>query len=225
MNHRVVYECAPPRRRIKPAAVLTPAIALLVAAIVVGEWACAPHVAQGPRPTASASFVATATAAPLAQQASAPQPAAAGSGSMQPATLSQLDPKLADALRAEAREDALRRLRAERDSAAAEAAEHAFPVRDRMEMSSTKYCLKGQMRTGVHTRDGMAAGDPRVLPLGSVVRVTHPDGRLIGIFVIMDTGGAIKGNKIDLYVDSCREAEDWGRRPVVAEVLDTGIRS
>jgi 3D (Asp-Asp-Asp) domain-containing protein len=93
-----------------------------------------------------------------------------------------------------------------------------------MEMSSTMYCLKGQMRTGVRTRDGMAAGDPRVLPLGSVVRVSRPSGELIGIFVIMDTGGAIRGNKIDLYVDSCHEAERWGRHPVVAEVLDIGKR-
>ncbi|HEX2080436.1 MAG TPA: 3D domain-containing protein [Longimicrobium sp.] len=97
-----------------------------------------------------------------------------------------------------------------------------FPVQRRLEMRSTAYCLRGTMRTGVRVRDGMAAGDPSVLPLGSVVRVTHPDGRLIGIFVIMDTGGAVRGNKIDLWFDSCREATDWGIRPVIAEVLDIG---
>jgi 3D (Asp-Asp-Asp) domain-containing protein len=95
-------------------------------------------------------------------------------------------------------------------------------VRDRMEMSSTGYCLRGLMRTGVRTRDGMAAADPRVIPLGSVIRVSHPDGRPIGVFVVMDTGGAIRGNKIDIYMDSCREALDWGRRPVVTEVLSVG---
>jgi 3D (Asp-Asp-Asp) domain-containing protein len=98
----------------------------------------------------------------------------------------------------------------------------AFPVSRRLEMRSTAYCLRGNMRTGVRVRDGMAAGDPNVLPLGSVVRVSHPDGRLIGIFVIMDTGGAVRGNKIDLWFDSCREASDWGIRRVVAEVLDIG---
>ena len=98
----------------------------------------------------------------------------------------------------------------------------AFPVSRRLEMRSTAYCLRGTMRTGVRVRDGMAAGDPNVLPLGSVVRVSHPDGRLIGIFVIMDTGGAIRGNKIDLWFDNCREALDWGIRSVVAEVLDIG---
>lgn len=102
------------------------------------------------------------------------------------------------------------------------ASREAFPVQRRLEMRSTAYCLRGTMRTGVRVRDGMAAGDPSVLPLGSVVRVSHPDGRLIGIFVIMDTGGAIHGNKIDLWFDSCREASDWGIRSVVAEVLDIG---
>jgi 3D (Asp-Asp-Asp) domain-containing protein len=97
-----------------------------------------------------------------------------------------------------------------------------FPVQRTLQMRSTAYCLRGNMRTGVRVRDGMAAGDPSVLPLGSVVRVSHPDGRLIGIFVIMDTGGAVRGNKIDLWFDSCREATDWGIRNVVAEVLDIG---
>ena len=95
-------------------------------------------------------------------------------------------------------------------------------VERRVEMRSTAYCLRGTTRTGVRVRDGIAAGDPNVLPLGSVVRVSHTDGRLIGVFVIMDTGGAVRGNKIDLWFDSCREASDWGIRSVVAEVLDIG---
>jgi 3D (Asp-Asp-Asp) domain-containing protein len=95
-------------------------------------------------------------------------------------------------------------------------------VARRIEMRSTGYCLRGSMRTGVRTRNGMAATDPTVIPLGSVIRVSHPDGRLIGLFVAMDTGGAIRGNKIDLYMESCREALDWGIRPVVAEVIQIG---
>jgi 3D (Asp-Asp-Asp) domain-containing protein len=98
----------------------------------------------------------------------------------------------------------------------------AVPVSRRVQMRSTAYCLRGTMRTGVRVRDGMAAGDPSVLPLGSVIRVSHTDGRPIGVFVIMDTGGAVRGNKIDLWFDSCREASDWGTRPVVVEVLDIG---
>jgi 3D (Asp-Asp-Asp) domain-containing protein len=95
-------------------------------------------------------------------------------------------------------------------------------VERRVEMRSTAYCLRGTTRTGVRVRDGIAAGDPNVLPLGSVVRVSHTDGRLIGVFVILDTGGAVRGNKIDLWFSSCTEAEDWGIRPVITEVLEIG---
>lgn len=225
MIDRVVYEPEPRRRRVVPAKVVTPTVVLLFAAAAVGEWACAPRVRPAAGPSAgSASFVSAAQAAvlspPQQQQPAQPQPASAPAADAQPGTLAQLDAQLVARMRQQITDEVTAASREREARAAAE----AFPVRQRMEMSSTMYCLKGQMRTGVRTRDGMAAGDPSVLPLGSVVRVTRPSGELIGIFVIMDTGGAIHGNKIDLYVDSCREAEDWGRHPVVAEVLDIGKR-
>lgn len=98
----------------------------------------------------------------------------------------------------------------------------AMGVARRLEMRATGYCLRGSMRTGVRTRDGMMATDPSVIPLGSVARVSLPDGRLVGLFVAMDTGGAIRGNKIDLYMESCREALDWGIQRVVVEVIQIG---
>jgi 3D (Asp-Asp-Asp) domain-containing protein len=219
VNRRVVQQPeAPRRKRVAPAKVVTPALALVLAAVALGEWACAPRIqARGVEPrTATASLVAQAVAAPLARQEDPPQ---ASPQTTQPATLAQLDGQLAT-LRGPSDAEVERRIR-EREARAAAA---AFPVSSRIEMSSTMYCLKGHMRTGVRTRDGMAAGDPGVLPLGSVVRVSRPSGEPIGIFVIMDTGGAIRGNKIDLYVDSCAEAERWGRHPVVAEVLDIGMQ-
>lgn len=51
------------------------------------------------------------------------------------------------------------------------------------------------------------AADPDVLPLGTRVYI---DG--IGERVVQDTGGAIKGRKIDLAVESHREALAWGRK-------------
>ena len=220
MIHRVVFPEQPRRRRVAPVKVAAPALVLVLGAVALGEWACAPRAGQmGPQ--ATNALVAQAAAAPLPQQ-TPPQPAAQQepAPAPQPATLAQLDAQMATAMRGVAPEEVDRRVREGAERAAAE----AFPVEARMDMSSTMYCLKGQMRTGVRTRDGMAAGDPRVLPLGSVVRVSRPSGELIGLFVIMDTGGAIRGNKIDLYVDSCREAERWGRHPVVVEVLDIGKR-
>lgn len=177
----------------------TAAAGIVLLAGTVGVWACAPRAAVAPAPPAPAAYIPAATAA-------AAEPS--------PELLRSIEARI--------------RARVEAEHRAQHAAERARPasagveVRDRIEMSSTAYCLKGLMRTGVRTRDGMAAGDPRVLPLGSVVRVSHPDGRPVGIFVVMDTGGAIRGNKIDIYMDSCREARQWGRRAVVTEVLSIG---
>jgi|GEM_PF-875013 len=224
MDDRVRYGW-PADRRVHLSRGMTVAVLLLSAAVVGGVWACGPGAALRTPGAATQALIAAPVPAPGATTASAAAPAPAaksGAPGYSPRTLDELDRALASAMaagRAAEREEETRRLSAERS------ARSGFPVAERMEMSSTMYCLRGNMRTGVRTRDGMAAGDPRVLPLGSVVRVSHPDGRPIGIFVIMDTGGAIKGNKIDIYVDSCSEALRWGRRPVVTEVLSTGRAS
>jgi len=207
MIERAVYE-APSRKRLAPAKLVLPLAALVIAALLVARWASTTATGSLAGAFRDSPVLATALAAQEPQQPATPQA---------PSPLDSLAPRLAEPVAPVATEAMIR----EREARAAAA---AFPVKQRLELSSTMYCLKGSMRTGVRTRDGMAAGDPRVLPLGSVVRVTRPNGDLIGIFVIMDTGGAIRGNDIDLYVDSCREAERWGRHPVVAEVLDIGKR-
>jgi len=215
IERRVIQ--AEPRRRVAYARMVLPLIALVVAALLVAQWASG-TASRSTRPLAAAfldpgSSAALAMAMPAQQEPVPQQPTPSPTDS----PLSQLDRRLAEPAAPVVTEAMIR----ERETRAAAS---AFPVTRTLSLSSTMYCLKGEMRTGVRTRDGMAAGDPRVLPLGSVVRVTWPDGRPIGIFVIMDTGGAIRGNDIDLYVDSCAEARRWGRHQVVAEVLDIGKR-
>jgi 3D (Asp-Asp-Asp) domain-containing protein len=211
MIERADHE-APPRRRMTLTKLVLPLAALVIAALLVARWAST--TAAGPLasafrdPAALALATAAAQEPPVPQQPAPPQP---------PTPLDSLDRRFADPAAPLMTEAMIH----EREARAAAA---AFPVSRTLELSSTMYCLKGEMRTGIRTRDGMAAGDPRVLPLGSVVRVSRPDGTFVGIFVIMDTGGAIRGNDIDLYVDSCAEAERWGRHPVVAEVLAIGKR-
>lgn len=61
-------------------------------------------------------------------------------------------------------------------------------------------------KSGEPVTSGVAvAADPDVLPMGTRIYI---DG--IGERVVQDTGGAIKGRKIDLAVESHREAVEWG---------------
>lgn len=59
------------------------------------------------------------------------------------------------------------------------------------------------------------AVDPSVIPLGTKVHVPG-----YGTAIAADTGGAIKGNKIDIHVPTTNEALNWGRRSVTITILD-----
>lgn len=61
----------------------------------------------------------------------------------------------------------------------------------------------------------MIAVDPNVIPLGSKVWVEGYGEAIAG-----DTGGAIKGNRIDVLVGSDAAAEQWGRKTVTVKILD-----
>jgi 3D (Asp-Asp-Asp) domain-containing protein len=63
------------------------------------------------------------------------------------------------------------------------------------------------------------AADPRVLPIGTRVRITEAGG-YSGIYTVSDTGGAIKGRKIDVFVRNYAEARQFGRKQVYVAVLD-----
>jgi 3D (Asp-Asp-Asp) domain-containing protein len=89
-----------------------------------------------------------------------------------------------------------------------------------MRMTATAYCDRGTTRSGVRTRTGIVAADPRLLPVGSVLRIV--DGATTGIYTVMDTGAAVKGRRIDIFVPNCGEAKAFGVRRVVLRVLRLG---
>lgn len=89
--------------------------------------------------------------------------------------------------------------------------------------SATAYSIEGRTSSGVHTRRGIVAADPRVLPIGSRIRV-HEAGEYDGEYVVHDTGPAIRGREIDIYVPSDAAARRFGRRTVKVEVLSRGER-
>lgn len=78
--------------------------------------------------------------------------------------------------------------------------------------SASAYCFSGRTAMGHAVRRGLIAADPRVLKLGS--RVYVDAGPWSGNYLVSDTGGAIKGKKIDIWVPSCSEARKFGRRTV-----------
>ncbi len=77
---------------------------------------------------------------------------------------------------------------------------------------ATAYCLRGRTAMGHGVRRGIIAADPRILRLGS--RVSLNAGSYTGSYLVSDTGGAIKGRKIDIWVPNCAEARRFGRRTV-----------
>lgn len=87
-----------------------------------------------------------------------------------------------------------------------------------MTMRATAYTGHGRTASGKRVRRGMVAADRRVLPLGTKVRVKNA-GPYSGVYRVEDTGGRIRGRKIDIYMPSRAAAKQFGAKPVKVEVL------
>ena len=83
---------------------------------------------------------------------------------------------------------------------------------------------RGITSTGVKAREWRTvAANPEVLPPGTIVYIPHfagaPNG---GKFVVEDTGSAIRGRRLDVYMASRNEALEFGRRKLRVEILRRG---
>lgn len=87
-----------------------------------------------------------------------------------------------------------------------------------LNFKATAYSLRGRTRSGVGVRRGVIAADPRVLPLGTVVQLKAGES-YSGVYTVHDTGSAIKGRTIDIWMPSSREARRFGRQRVKLVVL------
>lgn len=83
--------------------------------------------------------------------------------------------------------------------------------------TATAYSLRGRTASGKPVARGLIAADRRVLPIGTRVRL-HA-GSYSGEYVVADTGGAVRGRKIDIWMPSTGEAVRFGRRSVKLTVL------
>lgn len=88
--------------------------------------------------------------------------------------------------------------------------------------TATAYSLRGRTASGRPVSRGLIAADPSILPLGSRVRLEA--GSWSGEYLVADTGGAVRGHRIDIWTPTAREAMQFGRRLVKLTVLEFGGR-
>ena len=91
-----------------------------------------------------------------------------------------------------------------------------------LRFEATAYCKGETTAACVAVRAGMAAADPALLPLGSVVSVQTRTERQNGIWTVLDTGPEVKGRELDLYIWNCNEALAFGRQTVHVTILRLG---
>src|SRR4051812_38976984 len=92
----------------------------------------------------------------------------------------------------------------------------------RLAFSATAYCKGIVTASGVPVQTGVAAADPELLPVGSVVEGDSLPQKYNGIYTVMDTRPAVQGRQVDVYMWSCNEALQFGRRPIHLTVLRLG---
>lgn len=80
----------------------------------------------------------------------------------------------------------------------------------------------GITASGMKTKKGVVAVDPRVIPLGTRLYIESMQNGVpsYGYSIAADTGGAIKGNKIDVFFPTRQEVMNWGVRKVKVYVLE-----
>ena len=172
--------------------------------------------------TASLLFYSSPLAAETSSSSAKPQPTPAQT--RQEETASR-EPLATDAAKLSAAATAASSSPDEAARTAAAAAEANAPVKPAgppVSYVATAYSLRGRGASGLGVRKGTIAADPRVLPFGTRVRIDA--GPYSGEYLVTDSGSAVKGNKIDVWVPTYKEACRFGRRNVKLTVLSYGAR-
>jgi 3D (Asp-Asp-Asp) domain-containing protein len=96
------------------------------------------------------------------------------------------------------------------------------PPGSKLTFTATAYCKGSTTASGLTARTGVAAADPQLLPVGSVINVATGITKYSGVYTIMDTGPQVQGRELDLYMWSCNEALAFGRKSIDLTVLRLG---
>jgi 3D (Asp-Asp-Asp) domain-containing protein len=92
----------------------------------------------------------------------------------------------------------------------------------RLQFKATAYCKGQTTASGVAVRSGVVAADESLLPVGSVIQADFDMPEYNGVYTVMDTGPAVQGREVDVYMWSCFEALRFGRQDVHIVVLRLG---
>ena len=89
-------------------------------------------------------------------------------------------------------------------------------ARTKMTVTATAYSGDGITSTMIKPYWGVIAVDPEVIPYGSLVYIPEFDKT----FIAEDCGGAIKGKRIDIFMNSEAECRKWGVRKISIEIIN-----
>lgn len=92
-----------------------------------------------------------------------------------------------------------------------------------IEFTATGYCScssccgisTGITASGTKAQANHTVAMPKAYPFGTKIEIKN-----LGEFVVEDRGGAINGNKLDIYFNTHQEALNWGRRTVFVKVIE-----
>lgn len=84
-----------------------------------------------------------------------------------------------------------------------------------MNVKATAYAGDTITSTGTTPKWGTIAVDPKIIPYGTKVYIPQFDM----VFIAEDTGSAIKGNRIDIFMDTEAHCNEWGVRNIDVYVL------
>ena len=88
-------------------------------------------------------------------------------------------------------------------------------VKKKLTVKAYAYTGGGYTAMGTKAKYGTLAVDPKVIPYGTKVYIKE----LGKVFTAEDCGGGIKGNKIDIYMNSSADCNKWGVKTITIEIL------
>ena len=91
----------------------------------------------------------------------------------------------------------------------------SYQVKKNLKVKAYAYTGGGYTATGTKARYGTLAVDPKVIPYGTKVYIKELDK----VFIAEDCGGGIKGNKIDIYMNSESACNKWGVKTITIQIL------